>query len=73
MEIHKTVVGTEKLNEYLKVGWRRLHVFTKPTEWDESGAVADSDAAFVIVWDLAGEPVDPPKRHPPVVGTAPEL
>ncbi len=65
MEKHKTVIGTNRLNEYVELGWKRIHVFTKPTEWDENGVVADAEPAFVIVWDLAGEPVEPKKRVAP--------
>jgi hypothetical protein len=61
METYKTVIGTKTLNEYVKLGWKRVHVFTKPTEWTDEGAPQDYDAAFVIVWDSPGEPPQPKK------------
>ena len=67
METHRTVIGTKKLNEYIKHGWKRLHVFTKPIAWGDDDAPTDFDAAFVVVWDLPGEPVLPKKPAPPTV------
>jgi len=32
MENYMTVIGTDDLNRFIKLGWKRLHVFTKPTE-----------------------------------------
>jgi hypothetical protein len=61
MEHYKTVTGTERLNKYIKLGWKRVHVFTKPIEWDDSGSPVNYDAGFVIVWDSPGEPVEPQK------------
>ena len=66
METHQTVVGTKRLNEYIKLGWKRIHVFTKATERNDDGEVVDSDAAFVIVWDLPGEPKIPKKPAAPI-------
>ncbi|MGA3285317.1 MAG: hypothetical protein ABSD57_12780 [Verrucomicrobiota bacterium] len=67
METHKTVIGTKKLNEYIKLGWKRIHVFTKATEFDDDGKPAQYDAAFVIVWDLPGKPEEPKKPVMPKV------
>ena len=62
METFKTVIGAKRVNEYLKLGWKRVHVFSKPTEWSEDGSPANYDAAFVIVWDSPAEPQDPEKQ-----------
>ena len=56
METYKTVVGTENLNGYIELGWKRLHVFTKQVAWTDKGEPSDCDAAFVIVWDLPEPP-----------------
>jgi hypothetical protein len=64
MEKYKTVIGTKKLNEYIALGWKRIHVFTKATEFDEDGKPAEHDAAFVIVWDGVGSPPLPKKHEP---------
>jgi len=61
MEQYKTVTGTKQLNEYIKLGWKRIHVFTKPTEWADNGAPVNYEAAFVIVWDSPSEPAEPKK------------
>ena len=61
MEHYKTVIGTKLLNEYIKLGWKRVHVFTKPTEWDDAGSPVDYEAAFVVVWDFPGESAVPKK------------
>jgi hypothetical protein len=64
METYKTVVGTKNLNDYIKAGWKRIHVFTKPLAWGEDGnIITECDAAFVIVWECLGEPVDPHKKR----------
>lgn len=61
METLKTVTGAEKANAYLKLGWKRVHVFTKPFAWSDDGnLVTECDAAFVLVWDSSqGEPIEP--------------
>jgi hypothetical protein len=62
METYKTITGTDKLNEFVKLGWKRIHTFTRVTEFTDAGTPAQSDAAFVILWDFPGEP-EIPKRH----------
>ena len=63
MEKYKTVIGTKKLNAYIQLGWKRIHVFTKAVESDDEGKPTEYDAAFVIVWDCLGEPPMPPKNE----------
>jgi hypothetical protein len=66
METFKTVIGSAKVNRYLKLGWKRVHVFSKPIAWSDDGNVmTECDVAFVIVWDSStqGEtPLDPNKQ-----------
>ena len=65
MQTYKTTTGTKHLNEFVKLGWRVAHIFTKTTEFTDDGLPAQSDAAFVVVWDLPGEPVMPKSPTPP--------
>lgn len=65
METYKTVTGSEMVNAYIKLGWKRIHVFTTVIDQDENGGASQYDAAFVIVWDHPSEPVIPKRQKPP--------
>jgi hypothetical protein len=59
---YETITRTSKLNEYVEKGWKMIHCFTKVTEHDEEGRAAQYQPAFVIVWEIPGEPQYPEDR-----------
>ena len=56
MQTYKTVGKTDKLNEFIKVGWKFIHAYSK-----QIGDAECQDFAphFVIVWDFPSEPQIP--------------
>jgi hypothetical protein len=64
MQTYKQISGTDKLNEFVKVGWKLILAFPKQ--------IGDSECqeftpAFVIVWDFPSEPQIPTRFIKPQV------
>jgi hypothetical protein len=56
MPKYKQISGTDKLNEYVKVGWKLILAFAKQVGDSEC---QDFTPTFVIVWDFPSEPQIP--------------
>ena len=67
MQTYKTVGGIDKLNEFIKAGWKFIHAYSKQSGDAEC---QDFDPYFVIVWDFPGEP-QIPRRYQDVKPIAP--
>lgn len=64
MQTYKTVVGDKAVNAHTALGWKCVHVFTKPSQWSDDGnSVTEHEAAFVLFWDSFGDPAIPENPH----------
>ena len=66
MKQYAEIIGTQKLNEYVKLGWDMTLAYAKPVVWSDDGnTVTEVRPAFVVAWNKDSEPVKPQKPQIP--------